>query len=83
VGHYGIGQHLWRTTSDVDAVQFAGSKKADRAAIARPKGELRALGSQQRLRFHKIEPPQPQSLGSLTSDKHEGAAVGRQRKMER
>src|SRR6185369_1283077 len=47
-----ISQCLRRTTFDVDAVKLAGGEEADRAAVGRPKGELRALGLRHRLRFY-------------------------------
>src|SRR5262245_6664072 len=62
-----IRQRLWRTTSKIDAVELARRKVANRPAVGRPEGILRAIGSGEWLRVNLVQRSHPQPLRSTAA----------------
>ena len=70
--------------SQIDPLQLAVGKKADRAAIRRPERIAGSLGARERLRRHLVERPHPEPRRALgRRDERQLPAVGRQRERYR
>jgi hypothetical protein len=78
-----ISEYLRRTAGQIDPFQLAGSKKADRVAIRRPKRIGGALGARENLHTTLIEGTHRELLWTgRTRDEGHPPSVGRQGKLE-
>jgi hypothetical protein len=77
--------HLSRTTSSQDLLDFSIRKEADPLVVRRPEWIGRTIGSRDRPRLRVVHRPQPQHrpVVSLDCDEHQCTSVGRERELSR